>query len=87
MGANSHYHKLLLSMDEHKRVRDVFQGVDVWWVSSKLVTSSRSMYPEPERRYYRLTFHKQHRDTIIVLFGARGEETKTKEQAEEALYK
>lgn len=42
--------KLVLSMDEHERVTDEFEGVKVWWVSTKLVSPSRSMYPGPEYR-------------------------------------
>ncbi|KAJ8753589.1 hypothetical protein K2173_022830 [Erythroxylum novogranatense] len=55
---------LVLSMDEHERVTDEFKGVKVWWVSGKVATSSQSLYPQPERRYYRLSFHKSHRETI-----------------------
>ncbi|XP_065876825.1 AAA-ATPase ASD, mitochondrial-like [Euphorbia lathyris] len=55
---------LVLSMDEYERVTDDFRGVKVWWVSSKLVSPSQSMYPQQERRFYKLTFHKTHREFI-----------------------
>ncbi|KAK0588333.1 hypothetical protein LWI29_038206 [Acer saccharum] len=57
---------LVLSMDEHERVTDEFQGAKIWWLSSKVVSPARSMsyYPEQEKRYYRLTFHKQYREMI-----------------------
>lgn len=57
---------LVLSMDEYERVTDEFRGVKVWWVSSKVVSPTRSMsyYPEQEKRYYRLTFHKRYREII-----------------------
>lgn len=57
---------LVLSMDEYERVTDEFHGVKVWWVSSKVVSPTRSMsyYPEQEKRYYRLTFHKRYREII-----------------------
>ncbi|XP_061367690.1 AAA-ATPase ASD, mitochondrial-like [Gastrolobium bilobum] len=47
---------LVLSMDDHEEVGDVFNGVKLWWAS---VTD--------EKRYYKLTFHKLHRD---IIFGA-----------------
>ncbi|KDO76001.1 hypothetical protein CISIN_1g041423mg [Citrus sinensis] len=57
---------LVLSMDEYERVTDEFRGVKVWWVSSKVVSTTRGMsyYPEQEKRYYRLTFHKRYREII-----------------------
>ncbi|KAK0587029.1 hypothetical protein LWI29_016322 [Acer saccharum] len=64
MGRDSN--NLVLSMDEHERVTDEFQGAKIWWLSSKVVSPARSMsyYPEQEKRYYRLTFHKQYREMI-----------------------
>lgn len=57
---------LVLSMDEYERVSDEFEGVKVWWVSSKVMSPARSVsyYPEQEKRYYRLTFHKKYREII-----------------------
>ncbi|KAJ6936113.1 AAA-ATPase ASD [Populus alba x Populus x berolinensis] len=58
---------VVLTMDDYEEVTDVFEGVKVWWSSSKTVpkTQSISFYPvADERRYYRLTFHKSHRDVI-----------------------
>lgn len=57
---------LVLTMDEYERVTDEFQGVKVWWVSSKIMSPSRSMpyYQETEKRFYKLTFHYKYRDTI-----------------------
>ncbi|XVF54229.1 hypothetical protein PTKIN_Ptkin05aG0163700 [Pterospermum kingtungense] len=57
---------LVLSMDEYERVTEEFRGAKVWWVASKVVSPTRSMsyYPEEERRYYRLTFHKRYREMI-----------------------
>ncbi|WCJ35999.1 P-loop containing nucleoside triphosphate hydrolases superfamily protein [Euphorbia peplus] len=62
MGKDSN--NLVLSMDEHERVTDEFQGIKVWWVSSKLVSPSHSMHTQQERRFYKLTFHKTHREFI-----------------------
>ncbi|XWS51060.1 hypothetical protein CRYUN_Cryun12cG0143700 [Craigia yunnanensis] len=57
---------LVLSMDEYERVTDEFRGAKVWWVASKVVspTRSTSYYPEQEKMYYRLTFHKRYREMI-----------------------
>ncbi|XWS48089.1 hypothetical protein CRYUN_Cryun13aG0042900 [Craigia yunnanensis] len=57
---------LVLSMDEYERVTDEFRGAKVWWVASKVVSPTRPMsyYPEQEKRYYRLTFHKRYREMI-----------------------
>jgi chaperone BCS1 len=58
---------LVLTMDDYEEVTDVFDGVKVWWSSSKTVpkTQSISFYPAAdERRHYRLTFHKRNRDVI-----------------------
>ena len=57
-----------LSMDDHEEVTDEFQGVKLWWASSKSFpkTQSFSFYPaSDEKRYYRLTFHKRNRDLIV----------------------
>lgn len=55
---------LVLSMDEHERVSDNFQGIQVWWASSKVVPHGQSTYPQQEKRFYRLTFHKRYREVI-----------------------
>jgi SpoVK/Ycf46/Vps4 family AAA+-type ATPase len=58
---------LTFSMDEYERVTDEFEGATVWWVSTKIVSQSRSSisyYPEPEKRIYTITFHKKHRELI-----------------------
>ncbi|KAL3720189.1 hypothetical protein ACJRO7_005075 [Eucalyptus globulus] len=58
---------LVLSMDENEEVVDEFEGVKLWW-SSNLIVSQKptfSLYPSPDdRRFYRLTFHRSHRDLI-----------------------
>ncbi|KAL6175576.1 hypothetical protein ACLB2K_052215 [Fragaria x ananassa] len=59
---------LVLSMDEYERVTDEFQGANVWWVLTKAMSAGRSMsmsyYPEQEKRFYMLTFHKKYREII-----------------------
>ncbi|XVF14198.1 hypothetical protein REPUB_Repub09cG0037100 [Reevesia pubescens] len=59
---------LVLSMDDHEEVADEFGGVKLWWASGKHIakTQSFSFYPvTDEKRFYKLTFHKKHRDLII----------------------
>ncbi|XP_010906691.1 AAA-ATPase ASD, mitochondrial [Elaeis guineensis] len=59
--------QLVLSMDDYEEVTDDFQGVRVWWTSSKTALQARSIsfYPAPDdRRFYRLTFHRRHRKII-----------------------
>ncbi|KAM3686273.1 hypothetical protein ACJW31_11G186000 [Castanea mollissima] len=56
-----------LSMDENEEVTDEFEGMKVWWGVKKIPprTQSFSFYPErEEKRYYKLTFHKSHRETL-----------------------
>ena len=59
---------LILSMDDHEEVADHFNGVKLWWASGKNTpkTQSVSLYQvTDERRYYKLTFHKRHRELIL----------------------
>ncbi|XP_021297760.1 AAA-ATPase ASD, mitochondrial-like [Herrania umbratica] len=59
---------LVLSMDDHEEVADEFRGVKLWWASGKHIakTQSFSFYPvTDEKRFYKLTFHKRHRDLMI----------------------
>ena len=56
-----------LSMDENEEVTDEFEGMKVWWGVKKIPprTQSFSFYPAmEEKRYYKLTFHKSHRETL-----------------------
>ncbi|KAF8013026.1 hypothetical protein BT93_I1019 [Corymbia citriodora subsp. variegata] len=58
---------LILSMDDHEEVTEVFKGVKVWWLSNKTTPKNMSLsfYPMTEdRRFYRLTFHRRHRKLI-----------------------
>ncbi|KAF5479507.1 hypothetical protein F2P56_000319 [Juglans regia] len=59
---------LVLSMDDQEEVADEFEGVKLWWASGKNIikTPSLSFHPvSDEKRFYRLTFHKRHRDLIL----------------------
>lgn len=55
-------------MDDHEEVADEFNGVKVYWASGKNILKSQSFsfYPNTdEKRYYKLTFHKRHRELIF----------------------
>ncbi|KAL0421859.1 UNVERIFIED_CONTAM: AAA-ATPase ASD, mitochondrial [Sesamum latifolium] len=64
--------KLMLSMDEYERTTDEFNGVQVKWISGKAATPPRPMsfsyYLEPEKRYYKLKFHKQYKEMITETY-------------------
>ncbi|CAI9782820.1 unnamed protein product [Fraxinus pennsylvanica] len=59
---------LVLTMDDNEEVADEFQGVKVWWASgknlSKTQTFSFQPVPADEKRYFKLKFHKKHRNLI-----------------------
>ncbi|CAA7395326.1 unnamed protein product [Spirodela intermedia] len=58
---------LVLSMDEHEEVTDVFGGATVWWSSGATAPRNQgfSLYPaRDEKRYYVLTFHRRHRKMV-----------------------
>jgi chaperone BCS1 len=59
---------VVLSMDDYEEVGDEFQGVKLRWASGKHIskTQSVSFYPvTDEKKYYKLTFHKRHRQLIL----------------------
>ncbi|KAI9118882.1 hypothetical protein K1719_009557 [Acacia pycnantha] len=58
---------LLLSMDDNEEVAVEFKGAKLWWASGKNNSKSQSVSlhtVSDEKRYYKLTFHKRHRDLI-----------------------
>ncbi|GLT35418.1 hypothetical protein SLA2020_098720 [Shorea laevis] len=59
---------VVLSMDYNQQVTDEFQGVKVWWTSSKTDPPNQislSIQPAPdEKRKYMLTFHKRDQKLI-----------------------
>ncbi|KAJ0042164.1 hypothetical protein Pint_19342 [Pistacia integerrima] len=59
---------LILSMEEKEEVSDEFKGVKVWWElrhKPPSRTQSISFYGgEDEKRFYKLKFHKRHRELI-----------------------
>ncbi|CAF2007422.1 unnamed protein product [Brassica oleracea var. botrytis] len=58
---------LVLSLDGHEAVEDVFNGVNVKWCShvSKREEHSNASSGSEERRYFTLSFHMKHREMII----------------------
>uniref|UniRef100_A0A5B7BCZ1 AAA+ ATPase domain-containing protein n=1 Tax=Davidia involucrata TaxID=16924 RepID=A0A5B7BCZ1_DAVIN len=62
---------LVLSMDDREEVTDEYKGIKLWWASNKSIpkTQSISFYPnEDEKRHYKLTFHRRHRDIITKTY-------------------
>ncbi|KAJ7974471.1 AAA-ATPase [Quillaja saponaria] len=58
---------LVLSMDDNEEITDEFQGVKLRWISNKIVPRQQSFSYFPaadEKRYYKLTFHKNYRELI-----------------------
>ncbi|KAJ0981645.1 hypothetical protein J5N97_009900 [Dioscorea zingiberensis] len=59
--------KLILSLAEREEITDEFNGVKLWWFSSRISSTKKtiSFYPaDEEKRSYRLTFHCRHRQLI-----------------------
>ncbi|KAH8480976.1 hypothetical protein H0E87_031032 [Populus deltoides] len=59
---------VVLSMDDYEEVDDDIQGVKLGWASGKHISKSQSVsfYPvTDEKKYYKLTFHKRHRQLIL----------------------
>ncbi|XP_022934403.1 AAA-ATPase At3g28580-like [Cucurbita moschata] len=62
---------LILSMDDNEEVIDEYEGVKIWWTSTKVMLTNKSFsrYPSnDEKRSYQLTFHRQHREIILETF-------------------
>ncbi|XP_048434615.1 AAA-ATPase ASD, mitochondrial-like [Pyrus x bretschneideri] len=58
---------LVLGMDDNEEVTDEFQGVKLFWGLRKQPVNQTSFSLNPqadEKKHYRLTFHKRHRDII-----------------------
>ncbi|XP_019100117.1 PREDICTED: AAA-ATPase At3g28540-like [Camelina sativa] len=57
---------LVLSLDDHEAVEDVFRGVKVVWSLS--VCKSDNQFDSTEKRYLTLSFHNRHRDMITTTY-------------------
>ncbi|KAI3690170.1 hypothetical protein L2E82_48145 [Cichorium intybus] len=58
---------VVLSMDDYEEVTDEFKGIKIWWTSSKSIPQQRALFSyrgDEEKRYYRLTCKREHRDII-----------------------
>ncbi|XP_021808776.1 AAA-ATPase ASD, mitochondrial-like [Prunus avium] len=58
---------LVLGVDDNEEVTDEFQGIKLWWVLIKREPrqTSFSFYPQSdEKKHYKLTFHRRHRDVV-----------------------
>jgi len=66
LGKNSK--NLQVSVDDNDEVTDVFAGATIWWYACKQMAGSQviSWYPGEEvRRFYRVVFHRRHRDLVF----------------------
>ncbi|XP_065878186.1 AAA-ATPase ASD, mitochondrial-like [Euphorbia lathyris] len=62
---------LILTMDDHEEITDHFNGVKIWWASSKKApqTQTISFYPETDdHRYFKLTVHRRYREIITTSY-------------------
>ncbi|KAK9119514.1 hypothetical protein Scep_017607 [Stephania cephalantha] len=61
--------KIVLSMDDYEEITDSYEGAQMSWVAAKTVkTENQPSYysrGNGERRYYKLTFHKKHRELVV----------------------
>ncbi|KAL8154303.1 hypothetical protein V2J09_012063 [Rumex salicifolius] len=62
---------LMLTMAEYEEVSEEYDGVEVWWTFNRSFpkNSTISFYPGgDEKRFYKLTFHRRHRDIITTSY-------------------
>lgn len=62
---------VVLSMDDYQEVTDEFQGIKVWWTSSKNIPKQQALFSyrgDEETRFYRLTCKREHRDIITKVY-------------------
>ncbi|KAG8367857.1 hypothetical protein BUALT_Bualt16G0116200 [Buddleja alternifolia] len=57
---------LSLSMDDNEEVAAEFEGVKVYWASGKNISKTQQI--NDENRFYKLRFHKKHRNFIIKTY-------------------
>ncbi|GFQ02357.1 probable mitochondrial chaperone bcs1-b [Phtheirospermum japonicum] len=50
---------IVLSMAKNEEVTEEYEGIKLWWTSRET---------EDEKRYFRLTFHRKHRQTITTKY-------------------
>ncbi|KAK1417758.1 hypothetical protein QVD17_26892 [Tagetes erecta] len=62
---------VVLSMDDYEEVIDEFKGIKIWWKSSKTIPEQQAIFTyraDDEKRYYKLTFHRKHREIITGVY-------------------
>ncbi|GKB04307.1 AAA-ATPase ASD, mitochondrial-like protein, partial [Tanacetum coccineum] len=62
---------VILSMDEYEEVMDEFQGIKIWWTSSKRIPKQQPLFSNngsEEKRYYKLTCSRKHRDIVTEVY-------------------
>ncbi|KAM0005808.1 putative AAA+ ATPase domain, ATPase, AAA-type, core, AAA-type ATPase domain-containing protein [Helianthus debilis subsp. tardiflorus] len=62
---------VVLSLDENEEVIDEFNGIQVWWTSSKKIPQRQALFSyrgDEENRFYRLICRREHRDVITKAY-------------------
>ncbi|KAL2950909.1 hypothetical protein AAZX31_19G017200 [Glycine max] len=65
---------LVLSMDDNEEITDEFHGIKLWWSANKVSNNPQRYNPfsyygsSDEKRFYKLTFHKRHRDIVTMSY-------------------
>lgn len=72
LNKNKNSKEFTFTMDRNEEIADEFEGIKVWWVFhsktvKRLVMFSSNSAPD-EKRYYELTFHKNHRHKVFEAY-------------------
>ncbi|KAL3617695.1 AAA-ATPase ASD, mitochondrial [Castilleja foliolosa] len=62
---------IVLSMAKNEEITEEFQGIKLWWTSKETTPNQQSimLYPrEDEKRFFRLTFHRRHREIMTTKY-------------------
>ncbi|XP_071737382.1 AAA-ATPase ASD, mitochondrial-like [Rutidosis leptorrhynchoides] len=62
---------VVLSMDDYEEVVDEFNGIQIWWTSSKKIPKQQALFSyrgDEENRFYKLTCKREHRDIITNVY-------------------
>ncbi|KAJ9537721.1 hypothetical protein OSB04_030454 [Centaurea solstitialis] len=62
---------VILSMEDYEEVTDEFNGIKIWWTSSKNIPLQRALFSyrgEDDKRYYKLTCKREDRETVTKVY-------------------
>ncbi|KAJ9537725.1 hypothetical protein OSB04_030458 [Centaurea solstitialis] len=62
---------VVLSMDDYEEVTDDFNGIKIWWTSSKNIPKQQVLFSyrgEEGKRYYTLTCKRKHREMVTKVY-------------------